>query len=245
MKTLASLILCLAALPAIAEPTPYFTGLTFGAALGATSAQYNLDRDINTEAMGSPALSRSDHLNLYANSPAGLVSLGYSYQTFNNFVIAGAFTAGYTDAKDTDQMNYSLNDLSGYDVNLNSETTLQMTNDFALLLKAGYVWQRTTLFYGLIGPRWGNFKTTVSTTGTATSGSTVAYSIDESASVSAYETGLTLGLGIQQLLTPRYSWALEYDYTTYGSISMPSTAVDHTSTKASTNNLMFMIAYRW
>jgi hypothetical protein len=63
-----------------------------------------------------------------------------------------------------------------------------------------------------------------------------------------------MGLGIQQLLTERYSWALEYAYSTYGVLRVPTSAFSgtefedaifsSTGMKPSTNSLIFMIAYR-
>jgi opacity protein-like surface antigen len=127
------------------------------------------------------------------------------------------------------------------------------------LLKGGYVWDRTTHFYGLMGPRWGNFKSTVKINDSHTQIRTSEISGGASSTSSSYVLGYTFGLGVQQLLTPRYSWALEYNYTTYGSLSVPTLEGEyeqngvpdvntsftyHPSAKAMTNTLMFMIAYR-
>jgi opacity protein-like surface antigen len=258
MKKILSLALCLASVPALAQPVAYFNGFMIAGAIGATAAQYNLKQNVVLEQSSSIIYSQPDNINLFANSPTGEISGGYSYQIDNHFVVGGYFTAGYTDAKSTDHANYSSFLQGNNTAQIDSEVITQLTNDFALLFKAGYVWERSTLFYGLLGPRWGNFKSTVKTNLDFES-PRIALTANDSDTVSKYKVGLTLGLGIQQMLTPRYSWALEYAYTTYGSLSTADNAgeleingvLDSASTysnnpgvKANTNTLMFMIAYR-
>lgn len=258
MKKLASLGLCVLSLCAHAEQHLYFNGFTFGAALGVTSAQLNLKQDLNVTVPALFDMTRADNINLYGNSLAGFLSVGYTYQTKNNFVIAGAFTAGYTDAKDSDSSQYGISQPTG-PVTLQDKIDTRLTNDFALVLKPGYVWKETTLFYGLIGPRWGHFKTSLDTDFLYTSAPN-NLTVNTSSSVSGYQAGITLGLGIQQLLTTRYSWALEYAYTSYGEIHTPkqsgevisngsavagSSYYNRPKIDASTNSLVFMLSYMY
>ena len=258
MKKIACATLCLLASQlahAHSQQIPYFNGFMLGAALGGTSAQYSLSQHLSlADPRTGFEVSFPYSTNLYADTPAGLVSVGYSFQANNNFVLAVAFTAGYADAKVTDEFTSLRTQIDVPVGEISNTTEAQLTNDFALLLKGGYVWDRTTLFYAMIGPRWGNFKTSTTLDviiETAT--------VNASSSVSGYQCGTTVGLGVQQLLTPRYSWALEYAYTSYGSINSPSITGlfqesgvpvpdssfnDSPNISPSTNTLMFMLAYR-
>lgn len=224
-----------------AGPTPYFDGVMVGGAIGATAAQFQTSQKIHYDLSGT--VSQSQETNLFANTPTVLVSIGYSYQADNAFTVGGYFTAAYSNAQYTDNRPFSVSSPS-VALDLETKTTSQFTNDFALLIKGGYVWQRTTHFYGMAGPRWGNFNTQVKTEYLLVEDS-VEFSGSEKSSASGYILGYTMGLGVQQLLTERYSWALEYAYTTYGALDTPSTEFVSTGMKPSTNSLIFMIGYRF
>jgi opacity protein-like surface antigen len=258
MKKIFSLALCLTSLPALAQPALYFDGFMIAGAVGATAAQYNLKQNIVIEQSSSVVYSQPDSVNLYANTPTGEISGGYSYQFDNHYVLGGYFTAGYSDAKSTDHVNYSSTLQGNRTIEIDSEIITELRNDFAVLLKPGYVWERSTLLYGLLGARWGNFKSTVKTNIEFES-PRIASTANDSDTVSKYIAGFTMGLGVQQMLTTRYSWALEYAYTIYGSLSTAdnvgeleingvldpaSTYSNNPGVKAYTNTLLFMIAYR-
>jgi opacity protein-like surface antigen len=235
---------------AMGAPQAFFNGFIVSGAFGGTTAQFDYTQSINFNEIITDVTIKNQS-NLFANTPAGLVSLAYSYQSVNNFVVAGAFTAGYGYAKLNDQLVEIFSPNTFLEQDDIVKIDAHLTNDFSLVVKPGYVFDKTTLLYGLIGPRWGNFKTKIKTT----SDLFLSPNINAS-SQSGYECGLTLGLGIQQLVNPRYSWGLEYAYTTYGQISAPKFSgivpaftgdiiyTNNSTLDASSNTLMFLIAYR-
>lgn len=244
-----------------AHAKKYFSGIFLTGGIGATSAQYTVNQQLSTTFASPPILiDMPDNIDLSAGSAAIMVSLGYSYQFINNIVLGGAFTAGYTHAQISDNIA-NLITTSSQQVILAYDSKMEITlnNDFALLFKPGYVFGTTTFFYGLVGPRWGNFKSSVKTDLFILNG-TDEFTGSGSNSQSNYELGITLGLGIQQLISPNYSWALEYAYTDYGDIDSPSTTgtiskngipqsgdtfTDSPSIKANTNTLMFTASVRY
>lgn len=257
MKKLTPLALFFMIQSAHASQELFFDGFMLQAAIGASTGQYNLTQNIEST-INSLTTSVPDNVNLFANSPTGLLYAGYSYQMDNNFLLAAGLTAAYTDAKSTDHLTNAITIGSVADFNLDSQTITQLTNDFAVLFKAGYVWKRTTVFYGLLGPRWGNFKTEIKADLNDFNG-VDTFTASASEKMNEYQLGVTFGLGIQQLLTPRYSWALEYAYTTYGNIHTPkistpiyqdgvavadSSFVADPKIDASSNTVLFYIAYR-
>lgn len=261
MKKVALLLLSALTLPALARPEPFFEGIIVGAAFGGTIAQFQVDQTNTVAFEGIPPpyylANEPFGTNIYANSPAGLLSVGYNYQFDNNLLLGAVFTGGYTNANFTDEVNHANNYINSTFEYLVS-TSGRVTNDFALMIKPGYVFKRNTLFYGLMGARWGNIKTSASSEYQITDhGTGDVLDLTVSGSTSEYKMGFTMGLGIQQLLAPRYSWALEYAYTIYGNVNPPNLATsegsflgytldldNETKMKVWTNTLMFTLAYR-
>jgi len=257
MKKLFYPLACMLICTSPAQAKHYFTGFLLAGAVGGTNVQYSLDQDLSAT---SPLfeVTLPDDSDISANSPAVMVSLGYAHQFMNNMVLGGAFTAGYAYAQVSDSISSQV-DTGTAEFTYTRKTELTFSNDFALLFKPGYVFGTSTQFYGLIGPRWGNFKSSVKTSINATDGTDV-YTASDSESASNYEIGITVGLGIQQLISPNYSWALEYAFTNYGNIDTPdssgtfllngvpepgATYTDSPNVSATTNTLMFSFAVRY
>lgn len=221
----------------------YFTGFYLTGSLGGTSAQltYNqsntFPEDLIFEVPASATLS--------AVSPTVMGAVSYAYQFNNNILLGGAFTAGYIGAKIDDSPSFT-SDLPDEFINIVAQVDIQLINDFALLFKAGYVYGTSTLFYTFVGPRWGNFDITLdfdyyrNYLGDITS-------ISSSGEASTYELGVTAGLGIQQLISPNYSWSLEYIYTDYGRLDTPyaETTASRADIDAITNTLIFSASVRY
>ena len=250
MKKVIFLLCCTAAQLGHAAP---FTGFYLTGAIGGTNGQF--DTSQNTEA-NLPALPVDlilpSEIDLTANNVAGLLAIGYSYQFANQFVLGLALEAGYTNI--TASNNAHLAVLNGMpNIFLDSHIESTLTNDFSLLFKPGYVFNQSTLFYGLIGPRWGNFKTSTSVDFSLV-GDGLDLSFPYSDSVSGYEIGLTAGLGIQQNIVDHFHLGLEYVYTTYGNIDTPNasgdagtlgTLTDSPNAKVTTNTVMLGLTYQW
>jgi len=91
-----------------------------------------------------------------------------------------------------------------------------------LTFDPGFVFNKTTLFYGKIGPAWGDFSTraNVDYSQEPFSGATLAG--NTSAHDSGYESGLLLGLGLEHYISNKLSLKLEYTHINYGSVSTGS-----------------------
>lgn len=252
MKKLAGLLVCAAALSAQADHS--FTGFYLTGALGGTQADFDSTPYLGTA--GYDFFLGEYHI--YGTSPSGLIGLSYLYQFNRGLVLGGQVTAGYTSVK-TGNLNEVIGSHSSpFDSALiASDLDTELTNDFAILFKPGVVSNKNTLFYALVGPRWGNFKTSLSTDVLLVSDTQA--SATGSDSQSGYQLGLTAGLGIQHMLTDHFQVGLEYAYTNYGEIGHPSvdaeviphqthgqTSVpDSQKIDAITHTMMFALSYQW
>jgi opacity protein-like surface antigen len=246
------LILLLIGFSAHAAQAGLFTGFYVAADVGATAATFNVDQTLIAAVPGAVTLSRPSDLKLQGSNAAGLIGLGYAYEFDNHFVLGAEATAGLTHAE-----NEHINelDVNAFGIQLKSTVKATLKNDFAIIFKPGYVFKEKTQFYALVGPRWGNFTTSVDTHFMFNFGSLVQNSGSDK--VSGYTLGITAGLGVQRLITDHFSAGLEYAYTSYGNIDSPhtnisipsppndGTVVDDPDIDASSNTVMATLTYRF
>lgn len=254
MKKLLCLLLGLSAQMASALP---FNGFYVMGGIGAATGIINDDELTLASLTGSIIdLALPSEPNLYGDSISGLMEIGYTHQLNNHFVLGAALTANY------DNIEIHKTSTGGIvptdsTIDLLSRFETSLSNEFALLFKPGYVWGQNTLFYGLIGPRWGNFVTNTHMQFTLPAGPGSIISFFDGDTVHGYELGLTLGAGIKQVVHDHLSIGLEYAYTTYGEIPGPHTfsssdfgggtvlTLENThKLHAYTNTLMFTLTYR-
>jgi opacity protein-like surface antigen len=114
-----------------------------------------------------------------------------------------------------------------------------------------------TLFYGILGPRWGNFATSTSSFFESDTGIPVI--ANPYGKTSGYKVGFTAGLGMQQMLSDHLQISFEYAYTNYGNINTPNvvglaymagtptgeTVTNLTTIKSHANTGLFAISYQW
>jgi len=195
----------------------------------------------------------SESLELFEANMTGYIALEYAYQFDNGVVLGLAATAGFDSLEFNNTIKVDdkpvVDDTSAGDTfttlsTASSTLKAELENDFAILFKPGWVIRSNTLIYALVGPRWGNFETKLSSTynnaGTAVLKSGVDCftpgclngawdeTLSDDSSNSEYEIGVTAGLGIRQVVSDHFQLGLEYAYTHYGDL-------DSLQNRASTN----------
>lgn len=255
MKKLA-LILMAAATPTIVSAhKDSFTGAYVTGGIGATNAQFHVQPNFTVQ---SPVIFLfPGSYETYGNSASGFVGLSYLYEFSNNFVIGALATAGYTNINIEHEEVFEELVVGVVSFDVRSHLEMQLTNDFAVLLKAGIASGKNTFFYALIGPRFGNFETKATTfVDLIVGGPPLTESMSNK--TSGYETGITAGIGLQQKIYDNLSLSLEYDYTSYGEISAPSiqdaittsgsivgSVSDQPDIDASSHTVSIALSYQW
>jgi opacity protein-like surface antigen len=240
-----------------------FTGVYLTGGVGASGVKFNAKQDIENVTSVPFSLSIAQENDYHARSASGLVGLGYMYQFQNPFVLGFEATAGYMDAQQTDDTvlheELFFPGPTVVHIDIATQINAKLTNDFALLLKPGFVLHKRTLVYGFVGPRWGNFETSSSTLFHFQLNTETPLDSSGADKVSGYELGVTAGAGIQQMLTDHFHLSLEYAYTSYGDINTPSTLADITlgtpipgakisadnTVTVATNTAMLALSYQW
>lgn len=100
------------------------------------------------------------------------------------------------------------------------EGSVKLKNDWSLLLKVSSLLEPNTLFYGLVGPQWGNFDSDARESYTQNLGVLLTSNI-EGTSKSKYLTGLLLGVGMEHLFSEHFSMGIEYAYSFYRKSTAP------------------------
>jgi opacity protein-like surface antigen len=223
----------------------YFNGFSITGAVGGIAAEVDAAQNVlgrsETEVMSIEgtdifsSLTSSDNLELTETNVAGLVGIEYAFQFHNGFLMGIAATAGfnYVDVDNTvttSDFTYLNDEDTNYINYNNADVTLKakLDNDFAILFKPGFVVRENTLIYALVGPRWGNFHTTLSSSYNNNGGidcdspddcdSGWNGTLTDSASNSKYQVGITAGVGIRQVIADHVMLGLEYAYTHYGDL---------------------------
>jgi opacity protein-like surface antigen len=255
MKIIASALLCFATASAIAQPLP-FTGFYMKGAAGASNGKFDTSQDFIANFPTFPIeVLLPTHSDLSGNSITGLIGIGYSYQFQNHAVLGLSLDAGYTNIQVSQKAVFDLS-TSGTVVNLLGNFRSKLSNDFALLLRPGYVLHEHTQIYGLIGPRWGNFQ---SKAGVEFILVGTGFAVDTAAdnAVFGYELGFTAGVGIVQAINERLRLGLEYAYTDYGHINSPQVnkdiifgnpvgnLTDEPSISVNTSSVLLTLSYQW
>ncbi len=258
MKKLAFILCCLSAHSVYANHHP-FSGLYATGAVGAMSGKFH----VNQNAVGNFSQANIDlpsEYDLSAASVVGMLGVGYSYQFDNHFVLGLSLLADYSNLNADNTAKFELLNPDPSENNPNiyliNRLESRLSNDFAALFKLGYVFGHSTQFYGLIGPRWGNFQSATSIELLVDVGTPVA-DFQHAGSTFQYELGLSAGLGIQQHVSEQWYLGLEYLFTTYGDIDAPNASTqlifgepigyltDDPSISVNTNSVMLTLTYQW
>lgn len=214
--------------------------------LGGTTGQFEISDEFTATSPQTPTIHFIKSVNYDARGTniAGLIGLGYTYKLDQIWVLSGEFTADFTSVNGTKSNKASITALTPQ-MTLDGKVTTTLTNDFALLVKPGIAIHQKTQFYALIGPRWGNFETKLKESYQIVGGPAGSFSTKNS----AYQLGLTVGLGVERLMSEFFGVGLEYTYTAYGDI--PTTSVELTyageevTGSLSANTVLAYFSYRF
>jgi opacity protein-like surface antigen len=233
----------LAILVPSAQASALYTGFYATGAIGTTQLYSNIDQPFDVSVPGTiDTIVFPSEGNVQDSDIAGWIGLGYSHQFHNHFVLGAEATAGFTDVETVYQHKMVIN--AG---TFMSKISTELTNDFALLFKPGYVIGRTQM-YALVGPRWGNFESKQATE---------LQDMIVTDKSSSYQIGITAGVGIEHLLTNHLSLGLEYAYTSYGTVDslettgnidvngFPAIFTDHADIETATNNVVAQLTYHF
>jgi opacity protein-like surface antigen len=220
-----------------------FSGFYLKGGLGGTSGQFELSQELTLTDPQTPGINFTKTVNhdLIDTNVAGLVGIGYTHKMDQIWVLSGEFTAGFT-SLNADIVN-TLNATSI--ITDNGKIVASFTNDFSLLAKPGITIHRKTQFYVLIGPRWGNIETKLKENYAILGGTPGSFKLQNA----QYMVGLTVGLGMERLLTEYFGIGLEYAYTAYGNLTALNAeapyAAEELTGSVSTNNLLLYFSYRF
>lgn len=269
-KTLsASVISAFFALPALFAATSASAGSFDGAYVNGFIGGLNSNLTIDqSPSVTVPNQNQNNGLRIrtttentaFVNSVFGGVGVGFNKVFMCRYLIGVEGVADWEDIKLN--KNSYVNELqSGFF--LTSDPGIRLKNTFALLFTPGLVLDPNTLVYGVVGPRWGRFETSLTTTNTIPSdGQARPGASVTSGTKSAYSPGITLGAGISRYVTPHLSIGAEYQFTHYNNISSPNdinatfpadprvpgltgTLTNSVGYKANTNTLMVNLCYHF
>lgn len=137
------------------------------------------------------------------------VGIGFS-NVFKQFLLVGL--EGRANSEDVEVALLNKFTTSTPSVTITSDNTLNLLDDFSLLVKLGLLLQPKTLIYGLVGPTWGYFKASTRANGNIFQIAGSGINIDDD----HYQTGWLAGLGLEYLMTKQLSLAFEYTHADYG-----------------------------
>jgi opacity protein-like surface antigen len=237
---ISSLVLAHLALTTAVASHDRFTGFSVTGALGGIMGSTHVSQfaAINTWDQGDLPTQESMiyDLTLSDSNIVGAVAGEYDYQFQYGFLLGVAVVIGFENLEISNtEYNATLQtfeftppDVGHGTTALDSTFKTRLKNDFALLFKPGYVFRDRTLVYALIGPRWGNFESSVESTGHTYGKAYVGSPIYDvvtyddvfsgKESTSGYQLGVTAGVGVQQALTDHFRLGIEYAYTHYANL---------------------------
>lgn len=153
-----------------------------------------------------------------SNGVTGGLNIGYARLIYEKYIIALEARANLQDLKITfdderrvlDQTNETTNE-----VRFNNQ--VELNNDFSFLVKVGVspLSMSKILFYGLIGPGFGNFQTSEKFLFVSNE-----QNLSKNDSHSVYVTGIVAGIGMEYQIYSHVNLALEFTHTDYGKIGI-------------------------
>jgi opacity protein-like surface antigen len=258
---------CLFCLPALFSATSAFAvsnsapfdGFYVSGSVGGINSDYTVDQQPTVSIPGTIMILPKSSSSAYSNTVMGALGVGFN-KTFCNRFLLGIEGVGDIENDASTNKIFRVREVMSNFLLANTTDT-QLKNSFALLFTPGVLLNCNTLFYGLIGPRWGRFTTSefVANSVMGGGGSVITTSA-ATGDHTEWKTGLTAGAGISYNLTCHLSLGAEYDYTYYGRLSNPRdltapiTTIDgefvgnlnsSTRVKIMTNTLMGTLTYRF
>jgi outer membrane immunogenic protein len=213
-----ALVLGLTPISALAQDMDW-SGAYVGASLGYGSA--NHDIDVATDLLGP---------NLNANLPdlggegfVGSLHAGYSQQ-FDKFILGVQIDGTLGNIENDTSLSFGGDNL---------DYTLAMTDMYTLSLRGGYLVNSETQMYGLVGYSRGNFD------GDLTS------SVGLNADYSFEMDGVTIGAGLETLVTDAISLGIEYRMTQFEDYNLISAGVNSVDLETNVQTVQVFMNYRF
>lgn len=196
-----------------------FNGFYAGAGIGGSQAHFDTQQriEISPQVFGTQIFDiiLSSNPDLTDQSFAGNIDVGFSHLFKQHFYLALEADANTQSLSTSNPM--TINEVISPLV-IAGKTQVQLTNEFAVTLNPGFVLGENTLFYGKIGPAWGDFDVKGSSSYSQNLGGLVTLSSATHFKQQGYEDGVRLGLGVERYISPQFSLKLEYLHTDYGTI---------------------------
>jgi len=231
---LASLNLILPSLVIASSPSPRFSGFNASVGAGLEMPVVSTKGELKNNVPGIENLIFNVSREESTNQINGNLRVGYNL-IFKNFYLiglAGDATFG------SNSLKFSTNNFeTNSDLRIQTNANIILSNQFALLLKFGRLVGARTLFYGLIGPRWGDFSLQFDATFHQNVGVIIDTQLESQKKY--YKQGVLFGIGSEFLLTNCISLALEYRYTYYGHPNLPPTEAAVTQDGVVVPNALF------
>ncbi len=240
-----------------------FTGFSVIAEAGGIVGKADLVQNMTSFREGPFPVVYTNSAHIPEGGATGALGLAYSHQFHSGLVLAGVFTAGFNYLTFEGEVNAAAGLPGANESFAQGQLKTELRNDFALLLKPG-VAIGNTLVYGLIGPRWGNFESSLDNQLTVNSDSPLfQVSLSSHANQSAYHMGIAVGAGLSQRLWSHVVAGVEYQYTAYSNgiasfhpnnTSAPDTPIVGSKIgytaygsvdRINTNTLMATVAYQF
>jgi opacity protein-like surface antigen len=216
-KTMALCYLSLFAPAVWATP---FDGFYAGADIGASQASFKKNQLVNLDVsiLGTPIIDIpiGNKKNLSDTSILGNLDIGFS----KVFKLLYLGVEANVDFQNIQVENAPALQEQVSNFTLPFETEVKLKNEFALTFNPGIVLNKTTLFYGKVGPAWGRFSVDGTANYSQTFGSPgpQATASTQFSDNNFYKCGLRLGVGIEQYVSEHMTLKLEFVSTDYGTI---------------------------
>lgn len=188
------------------EPATNWTGGWVGGSVGVGATNYNIAGDVMDPRDGDMSFELP---NLGGEGFTGSLQAGYGYQIGDNLVIGAQLD--YTASNIDTTASLSMSAPNGGSVS--GDYQLRAQHMFSGTVRAGYLPSASTQVYGLAGVTRGSFEGDLS--------------LPSNAPQQSYDynlNGLTLGTGVETMVSDSVSMSLEYRYTRFEDDSLFSDA---------------------
>lgn len=183
--------------PVLAQETEFsWTGFYVGGGLGMGSSNYDAGGSYSDRVPVPPVSIGLDLPDLGGEGFLGSLRAGYDYQVNETFVVGASFDAafGKNIVNDT---SLAVSGLGNIDYEISPSQT------YTISARAGYVANTTTMLYGLLGYSRGTFEGDLS--GSLVPAAAYDFDLD----------GITVGFGMETMLTDQVSLGIEYRRTDF------------------------------
>ena len=189
-----------------------WTGFYVGGGIGMGSSNYEVGGSYSSPNTNPPISASLGLPELGGDGMLGSVRAGYDHQINENFVVGASLDAMFS--KVTNDTNFNLSaDITGGVAaeTLNLDYKLGPSEMYTIAVRAGYLSNETTMLYGLFGYSQatfgGDLSGSLAIDGTPIESGSTSYDFDLN--------GMTVGFGMDTMLSGNLSLGIEYRYTDF------------------------------